>query len=118
MKLVLIVMLVSSIPLEVTNCEPLCLGNEICDIDSVQDSILEDMLSCSYSSKPSDFQKIWSILSDSLSYVVENMPTCIAYTPHRGTSLKSGKQNKLCMMHQNVTLLAETIISIMVYNMD
>ena len=47
------------IPLEVTNCQPFCLGNEFCDIDSVQDSIPEDMVSCSYSSKPLEFQKIW-----------------------------------------------------------
>ena len=35
------------------------------------------MLSCSLSNKLSEFQKIWSILSDSLCYVVENMPTCM-----------------------------------------
>ena len=70
-----------SIPLAVTNCQPFCLGNEFCDIDSGQDSILEDMVSCSYSSKLSEFVKIWSILSDSLSYVMENMPICMAYIP-------------------------------------
>ena len=63
----------NSIPLDVTNhdhtCQSLSLGNEFCDIDLVQDSLLEDMVSCSLSNKPSEFQKIWSILSDSLSYL-------------------------------------------------
>ena len=75
----------NSIPLDVTNhdhtCQPLGLGNDVCDIDSVQDSLLEDMVSCSLSNKPSEFQEIWSILSDSLSYIVENMPTCMTYPP-------------------------------------
>ena len=43
----------NSIPLDVTNhdhtCQPLGLGNEFCDIDSVQDSLIEEMVSCSYS---------------------------------------------------------------------
>ena len=77
--------------MEVTYCQPFCLGNEFCDIDSVQDSILEDMVSCSLSNKPSQFQKIWSILSDSLSYLVENMPACIAYIPSQGYHFKKWK---------------------------
>ena len=54
-------------------------------------TILKDMVSCSHSNKPSEFQKIWSVLSDSLSYVVENMPTCIAYTPSQGYYFKKWK---------------------------
>ena len=53
----------NSIPLDVTNhdhiCLPLGLGNEFCDIGSVQDSLHEDMVSCSLFNKPSEFQKIW-----------------------------------------------------------
>ena len=55
-------------------CQPLGLEDEFCDIDAVQDSLLEDMVSYSISNKPSEYQKIWSILSDKLSYVVENIP--------------------------------------------
>ena len=68
------------------------------------------MVSCLLSNKPSECQKIWSILSDSLSYVVENMPTCMTYTTSQGTTLEGGKQNKHCMMQQNVILLEETIM--------
>ena len=61
----------NSIPLGVTNhdhtCQPLCLESVFCDIDSVQDSLLEDKVSCLLSNKPSGFLNIWSILSDSLS---------------------------------------------------
>ena len=39
-------------------CQPLGLKNEFCDIDAVQDSLLEDMVSCSLSNKPSEYQKI------------------------------------------------------------
>ena len=42
-------------------CQLLGLENEFCDIDTVQDSLLEDMVSCSLSNKPSKYQKIWSI---------------------------------------------------------
>ena len=84
-----------SIPLDVTNhdhaCQSLGLGNEFCYIDSVQDSLLEDMVSCSLSNKPSEFQKIWSILSDSVSYVVENMPTCMTYNLSQGYHFKISK---------------------------
>ena len=35
-------------PLDVTNddhiCQPFCLGNDFCDIDSVQDSVLENIV--------------------------------------------------------------------------
>ena len=69
----------NSIPLDVIShdhtCQPLCLEGGFFDTDAVQDSLLEDMVSCSLSNKPSECQKISSILSDSLSYVVENMPT-------------------------------------------
>ena len=44
-------------------CQRLGLENEFCDIDAVQDSLLDDMVSCLLSNKTSDFQKIWSILS-------------------------------------------------------
>ena len=54
-------------------------------------SLLEDMVSCSLSNKPSEYQKIWSILSDNLSYVVENMPTCMAYTPSQGHHFEKWK---------------------------
>ena len=67
------------------------LEKEFCDIDAVQDSLLEDMVSCSLSNKPSEYQKIWSILSDNLSYVVENMPTCMTYTPPQGYHFKKWK---------------------------
>ena len=69
-------------------CQPLGLENEYCDIDAVHDSLLEDMASCSLSNKPSECQKIWSLLSDNLSYVVENMPTCMTYTPSQGYHFK------------------------------
>ena len=72
-------------------CQPLGLEDEFCDIDAVQDSLLEDMVSCSLSNKPSEYQKIWSILSDKLSYVVENMPTCMTYTPPQGYHFKKWK---------------------------
>ena len=62
-------------------CQPMGLENEFCDIDTVQDSLLEDMVSCSVSNKPSEYQKICSILSDKMSYVVENIPTCMTYSP-------------------------------------
>ena len=43
----------NSIPLDVTNhdytCQHLGLENEFCDIDSVQDSLMEDIVSCSFS---------------------------------------------------------------------
>ena len=85
----------NSVPLDVTNhdhtYQPLGLGSEFCDIGSVQDSLLEDMVSCSLSKKPSEFQKIWSILSDNLSYVVENMPTCMTYMPSQGYHFKKWK---------------------------
>ena len=72
----------NSIPLDVTShdhsCQPFCLGNDFFDIHSVQDSILENMVSCSLSNKPSECQNILSILSYSLSYVVDNMPKCMA----------------------------------------
>ena len=64
--------------------QPLGLGNEFCDIDIVQDTLLEDMVSCSLSNKPSECQKIRSILADSLGYVVENMLTFMTYTPSQG----------------------------------
>ena len=82
-----------SIPLNATNhdhtCQPLGLKSVFCDIDSVQDSLVEDMLSCSLSNKPSEFQMIWSVPSDSLSYVVENMLTCMTYTPSQGYHFKN-----------------------------
>ena len=39
-------------------CQPFCLGNGFCDIDSVQDSILENVVSCLHLNKPSEFQNI------------------------------------------------------------
>ena len=72
-------------------CQPLDLEDKFCDIDTVQDSLLEDMVSCSLSNKPSECQKIWSILSDNLSYVVENMPTCMTHTPSQGYHFKKWK---------------------------
>ena len=72
-------------------CQPLGLENEFCDMDAVQDSLLEDMVSCSLLNKSSECQKIWSILSDKLSYVVENIPTCMTYTPPRGYHFKKWK---------------------------
>ena len=60
----------NSIPLDITNhehtCQPLGLGNKVCDKDLVQDALLEDMVSCSLFNKSSGCQKIWSILSDNL----------------------------------------------------
>ena len=72
-------------------CQPLGLGDEFCDTDKVQDPLLEDVVSCSLSNKPSEYQKIWSILSDNLCYVVENMPTCMSYTPSQGFHFKKWK---------------------------
>ena len=85
----------NSIPLDIVShdhtCQPLGLGIRFCDIDALQDSLLEDMVSCSLSNKPLECQKIWSILSDNLSYVVENMSTCITYTPSQGYHFKKWK---------------------------
>ena len=85
----------NSIPLDIIShdltCQPLGIEGEFCDIDAVQDSSLEDMVSCTLSNKPSECQKIWSILSDNLSYVVENMPTCMAYIPSQGYHFKKWK---------------------------
>ena len=85
----------NSIPLDgishVLTHQPLGLEDEFCDIDAVQDSLLEDMVSCLLSNKLSECQKIWSILSDNLSYVVENMPTCMTYTPSQGYHFKKWK---------------------------
>ena len=91
----------NSISLDFANhdhmCQPFCLENDFCDIDSVQDSTFEDMMSCSNSNKPSEFQKISSILSDRLGYVVENMPTYIAFTPSQGYHFKKWKAKEaLC----------------------
>ena len=73
--------------------QPFCLQNDFCDIDAVQNCTCEDMKSCSGSgsNKPSDFQKIWSILSDILNYGAENMPTWITYTPSQGYHFKGWK---------------------------
>ena len=49
------------------------------------------MVNCSLFGKPSECQKFWTILSDSLSYVVENMPTCMTYTPSQGYHFKRWK---------------------------
>ena len=85
----------NSIPLDVISHDhtgqPLSLGNEFCDIDTVQDSLFEDMVSCLLSNKPLDCWKIWSILSDGLSYVVENMPTCMIFIPSQGYHFKKLK---------------------------
>ena len=55
----------NSIPLDVIShdhtCQSMGLGNEFCDIHTVQDSLLE-MASYSLSNKPSKCQRIWSIL--------------------------------------------------------
>ena len=75
-------------------CQPLDLEGEFCDIGAVQDTLLEDMVSCSLSNKPSECQKVWSILSDNLSYAVENMPTCMTYTPSQGYHFKKWKVTK------------------------
>ena len=72
-------------------CQPLGLEDEFCDIDTVQDYLLEDMVSCLLSDKLSEYQKILTILSDILSYVVENMPTCMTYTPSQGYHFKKWK---------------------------
>ena len=53
------------------------------------------MVICSNSNKPSEFQKIWSVLSDSLRYVVGNMPMCIAYTPSQGYHFKKWKEKQV-----------------------
>ena len=76
-------------------CHPLGLGNDFCDMDSVQDSLLEDMVSHSLSNKPSVFQKIWLILSDSLSYVEENMPICMTHIPSHGYHFKKEESKAL-----------------------
>ena len=39
-------------------CQSLGLEDEFYDIDAVQDSLLEDMVSCLLSNKPSEYQKI------------------------------------------------------------
>ena len=49
------------------------------------------MVICSDFNKPSEFQQIWSILPDSLSYVVDNMPTCITYNPFTEYHFKKWK---------------------------
>ena len=72
-------------------CQLLGLEDDFCDIDTDQYPLCEDMVSCSLSNKPSDCQKIWSILSDNLSYVLENMPTYMTYTPSQGYHFKSSR---------------------------
>ena len=47
-------------------CQPLGLEDEFCDIDAVQNSLLEDMVSCSLSNKPSEYQKVWSIFCQTI----------------------------------------------------
>ena len=63
----------NSISLDFVNsdhmCEQLCLEDDFCDIDSVQDSTFEKMISCSNSNKPLEFQKFWLILSDRLNQI-------------------------------------------------
>ena len=85
----------NSIPLDIIShdltCQPLVLEDEICDVDAVQYSLLEDMVSCSPSNKPSECQKFWSILLDNLNYGMENMPTCMTYTPSQGYHFKKWK---------------------------
>ena len=53
----------NTIPLDVIShdftCQPLGLEDEFCGIDAVQDSLLEDMVSCSLSNKPSECQTVW-----------------------------------------------------------
>ena len=78
----------NSIPLDIIShdhtCQPLGLEDDFCDIDVVQDSLPEDMVSCLLSNKPKECKKIWSILSDNLSYVMENIPTYMTCTPSQG----------------------------------
>ena len=75
--------------------QPFCLQNDLCNIDLVQDSMFEDMMSCSGSNKPSEFQKIWSILPDRQNYVAENMSICITYTPFQGYHFKWWKTKQV-----------------------
>ena len=91
-----------------------CLLKMIFVTDSVQDYTFEDMMSCSGSNKPSEFQMIWSILSDRLSSVSEIMPTCITYTPSWGYHFKRWKAKqalydasncKISCMHTCVTYI-------------
>ena len=49
------------------------------------------MVSCSLSNKPLECHKILLILSDTLCYVVENMPTYMTYTPSQGYHFKKWK---------------------------
>ena len=60
----------------------------------VQDPTFEDLMTNSSSKfdKPSEFQKIWYILLDRLSYAVENIPTYITWTPPRVTISKMERQ--------------------------
>ena len=59
------------------------------DTDSVQDSILEDIGSCSNSNKPSEFQKIGSIFLTAYVMFMEDMHTCTAYIPPCGYHFKN-----------------------------
>ena len=70
---------------------PFYLQNNFCDIDLVQTSTLEDMMSYLGSIKPSEVPKFRIILSDRLSYVVENMPICTSNTPSQDYNFKRWK---------------------------
>ena len=78
-------------------CQLFCPENDFCDVDSAQESTFKDMMGCSGSNKSSEFQKNWLILSDRLSYVLENIPTCITYTPSQSNCFKRWKAKQgLC----------------------
>ena len=100
-------------------CQPLGLEDEFCDIDAAQDSLLEDMVSCSLSNKPSECQiDLVNSVRQSKLCCGEHAHMHDLHSFTRGTTLKSGKQNKHCMMQQSVILPVRTMmISIMVYNM-
>ena len=65
-----------------------CLENDNFDIGSVQDSKFEDMTSCLTLKfdKSSEFQEMWSLLLEGLSYVVKTIPTHITTAPRVTTS--------------------------------
>ena len=81
----------NSIFLHFVNPGHFFLENDCCDINVVQHSTFEDLMSCSGSNKSTEFHTVLSILSDRLSNVTENNPTCITYTPAQEYNFKYQK---------------------------
>ena len=82
----LLVLMIRVMLLELTQTCTLAKQRELLDCLAIP-LILETLLL----TLVTELQKIWLILSDSLSHVVENIPTCIAYTPSQRYHFKKWK---------------------------